>query len=149
MEPPWERTRLYGGTMVELLKPLGASLDYENAVFTLNGVYQDGVLKVFAELYGKGLVYRDDFLVDWDGGSRSAISDPEVEEREVTHTLYYVCCPLASGGGSLTIAAVRPEKMLADTAIAVHPDDERYSRLVGETAILPLVGRRLTIIEDS
>ena len=87
-------------------------------------------------------------MVNWDPGSRSAISDLEVEEREVTDTLYYVDYPLASGHGSLTIATVRPETMLADTAIAVHPDDERYTRLVGETAILPLVGRRLTIIAD-
>ena len=106
------------------------------------------VLKVFVDLYEKGLIYRDNYLVNWDPGSRSAISDLEVEEREVTDTLYYIDYPLASGHGSLTIATVRPETMLADTAIAVHPDDERYTRLVGETAILPLVGRRLTIIAD-
>ena len=87
-------------------------------------------------------------MVNWDPGSRSAISDLEVEEREVTDTLYYVDYPLESGHGSLTIATVRPETMLADTAIAVHPDDERYTRLVGETAILPIVGRRLKIIAD-
>ena len=87
-------------------------------------------------------------MVNWDPGSRSAISDLEVEEREVTDTLYYVDYPLESGHGSLTIATVRPETMLADTAIAVHPDDDRYTRLVGETAILPIVGRRLKIIAD-
>ena len=105
-------------------------------------------MKVFVDLYDKGLIYRDNRIVNWDPGSRSAISDLEVEEREVTDTLYYVDYPLASGGGSLTIATVRPETMLADTAIAVHPDDERYTRLVGETAILPIVGRRLRIIAD-
>jgi len=87
-------------------------------------------------------------MVNWDPGTRSAISDLEVEEREVTDTLYSIDYPLASGGGSVTVATVRPETMLADTAIAVHPDDERYTRLVGETAILPLVGRRLRIIAD-
>src|SRR5919201_509441 len=87
-------------------------------------------------------------MVNWDPGSRSAISDVEVEDREVTDTLYYVDYPLASGGGSVTVATVRPETMLGDTAIAVHPDDDRYTRLVGATAILPLVGRRLRIIAD-
>ena len=87
-------------------------------------------------------------MVNWDPGSRSAISDLEVEDREVTDTLYYVDYPLACGDGSVTVATVRPETMLADTAIAVHPDDDRYTRLVGETAILPIVGRRLRIIAD-
>jgi valyl-tRNA synthetase len=93
------------------------------------------VLEVFVDLYDKGLIYRDNRIVNWDPGSRSAISDLEVEEREVTDTLFYVEYPLASGGGSLTVATVRPETMLADTAIAVHPGDARYTRLVGETAI--------------
>ena len=105
-------------------------------------------MKVFVDLYDKGLIYRDNYMVNWDPGSGSAISDLEVEEREVTDTLYYVDYPLASGHGSLTIATVRPETMLADTAIAVHPDDDRYTRLVGESAILPIVGRRLKIIAD-
>ena len=87
-------------------------------------------------------------MVNWDPGSRSAISDLEVEEREVTDTLYWIDYPLEGSRGSVTIATVRPETMLADTAIAVHPDDDRYTRLVGETAILPLVGRRLKIIAD-
>ena len=107
------------------------------------------MLKVFVDLYDKGLIYRDNYMVNWDPGSRSAISDLEVEEREVTDTLYYDRLP----------ARVRPRlahdrhraarrRCSADTAIAVHPDDERYTRLVGETAILPLVGRRLRIIAD-
>src|SRR5215208_3701868 len=148
VERTWEWTRLYGGTIVEQLKRLGASLDYDDERFTLDEAYAQAVLKVFVDLYEKGLIYRDNYLVNWDPGSRSAISDLEVEEREVTDTLYYVDYPLASGHGSVTIATVRLETILADTAIAVHPDDERYTRLVGETAILPLVGRRLTIIAD-
>src|SRR6185312_3959367 len=94
-------------------------------------------------------IYRDNYMVNWDPGSGTAISDLEVEDREVTDTLYYVDYPLESGRGSVTVATVRPETMLADTAIAVHPDDDRYTRLVGETAILPLVGRRLEIIADA
>src|SRR5215211_6972537 len=148
VERTWEWTRLYGGTIVEQLKRLGASLDYEDERFTLDEHYARAVLKVFVDLYEKGLIYRDNYLVNWDPGSRSAISDLEVEEREVTDTLYYVDYSLAHGNGSLTIATVRPETILADTAIAVHPHDDRYTRLIGETAILPLVGRRLKIIAD-
>src|SRR5215207_4412523 len=148
VERTWEWTRLYGGTIVDQLKRLGASLDYSDERFTLDEAYAEAVLKVFVNLYDKDLIYRDNYLVNWDPGSRSAISDLEVEEREVTDTLYYVDYPLASGHGSLTIATVRPETMLADTAIAVHPDDARYTRLIGETAVLPLVGRRLRIIAD-
>ena len=99
-------------------------------------------------LYEKGLIYRDNYMVNWDPGLHTAISDLEVEQRTVEDTLYEIDYPLESGSGSLTIATVRPETMLADTAIAVHPADERYSRLVGESAILPLVGRRLPIIAD-
>ena len=87
-------------------------------------------------------------MVNWDPGLRSAISDLEVEQRTVEDTLYKIDYPLEAGSGSLTVATVRPETMLADTAIAVHPDDERYTRLIGEHAILPLVGRRLPIIAD-
>jgi valyl-tRNA synthetase len=144
----WEWRRQYGGEIVEQLKRLGASCDYEQERFTLDPGYATAVLKVFVTLYEKGYIYRDRYLVNWDPGSRSAISDLEVEPREVTDALYYIDYPLASGGGAITVATVRPETMLADAAIAVHPDDDRYRRLIGETAILPLVGRRLKIIAD-
>jgi valyl-tRNA synthetase len=144
----WEWREQYGGTIIEQYKRLGASCDYSEERFTLDPAYALAVQKVFVDLYGKGLIYRDNYMVNWDPGSRSAISDLEVEEREVTDTLYYVDYPLEGGHGSLTVATVRPETMLADTAIAVHPDDDRYTRLVGETAILPIVGRRLKIIAD-
>src|SRR5579872_617137 len=144
----WEWREQYGGTIVEQLKRLGASCDYETERFTLDEHYARAVLHVFVALYHKGYIYRDRYMVNWDPGSRSAISDLEVEDREVTDTLYYIDYPLASGSGALTIATVRPETLLADTAIAVHPDDERYQRLIGETAILPLVGRKLKIIAD-
>jgi valyl-tRNA synthetase len=148
IERVWQWREEYGGIIFKQFQRLGASCDYEEERFTLDDTYVRAVQKVFVDLFVKGLIYRDNRIVNWDPGSRSAISDLEVEEREVTDTLYYVDYPLESGRGSLTIATVRPETMLADTAIAVHPDDERYTRLVGETAILPIVGRRLRIIAD-
>jgi len=144
----WDWREEYGGVIFNQYQRLGASCDYDEERFTLDEGYVRAVLKVFVDLYRKGLIYRDNYMVNWDPGSRSAISDLEVEDREVTDTLYYVDYPLSSGHGSLTVATVRPETMLADTAIAVHPADERYTRLVGETAVLPLVGRRLPIIAD-
>jgi len=148
VERVWQWREQYGGTILGQYKRLGASLDYEQERFTLDPEYARAVLEVFVALYEKGLIYRDNYMVNWDPGSRSAISDLEVEEREVTDTLYFVDYPLESGRGSVTVATVRPETMLGDTAIAVHPDDDRYTRLVGETAILPIVGRRLRVIAD-
>jgi valyl-tRNA synthetase len=148
VERVWRWREEYGGIIFGQFQRLGASCDYGEERFTLDESYVRAVMKVFVDLHAKGLIYRDNRIVNWDPGSRSAISDLEVEEREVTDTLYYVDYPLASGGGSLTVATVRPETMLADTAIAVHPDDPRYTRLIGESAILPLVGRRLRIIAD-
>jgi valyl-tRNA synthetase len=144
----WEWRQQYGGTIIEQLKRLGASCDYAEERFTLDDAYVQSVLKVFVALYEKGYIYRDRYMVNWDPGTGSAISDLEVEPREVTDTLYYIDYPLDSGSGAITVATVRPETMLADTAIAVHPDDERYRRLIGEKAILPLVGRKLRIIAD-
>jgi valyl-tRNA synthetase len=144
----WEWRDQYGGEMISQLKRLGASCDYETERFTLDPAYAQAVLKVFVALYEKGYIYRDRYMVNWDPGSASAISDLEVEQRDVSDTLYYIDYPLASGSGAITVATVRPETMLADTAIAVHPEDDRYRRLIGEKAILPLVGRKLRIIAD-
>src|SRR3954466_4943591 len=144
----WEWRAQYGGTILEQYKRLGASLDYEHERFTLDEAYAGAVLKVFVALYEKGLVYRDNYMVNWDPGSGSAISDLEVDPREVTDTLYYIAYPLEDGSREVVVATVRPETMLADTAVAVNPDDERYQHLVSRTAILPLVGRRLPIIAD-
>jgi len=144
----WEWREQYGGTIIEQLKRLGASADYAEERFTLDEAYAEAVLRVFVALHEKGYIYRDRYMVNWDPGSGSAISDLEVEPREVTDTLYYIDYPLASGSGAITVATVRPETMLADTAIAVHPTDERYRRLIGEKAVLPLVGRKLKIIAD-
>src|SRR3954453_11158700 len=144
----WRWREEYGSTIVEQFKRLGASADYEDERFTMDDDYQRAVAHVFVALYEKGLIYRDNYMVNWDPGTRSAISDLEVEQREMHDTLYMIDYPLESGSGSLTVATVRPETMLADTAIAVHPADERYTRLIGEAAVLPLVGRRLPIIAD-
>jgi valyl-tRNA synthetase len=148
VERVWRWREQYGGEMISQLKRLGASCDYETERFTLDEAYARAVLRVFVTLYEKGYIYRDRYMVNWDPGSGSAISDLEVEQRDVSDTLYYIDYPLASGSGAITVATVRPETMLADTAIAVHPEDERYRRLIGEKAILPLVGRKLRIIAD-
>ncbi len=144
----WRWREEYGGTIIEQLKRLGASCDYHDERFTLDDDYAAAVLRVFVALYEKGYIYRDRYMVNWDPGTRSAISDLEVEDREEVDTLYYIDYPLAGGPGSITVATVRPETMLADTAVAVHPEDERYRHLVGQRAILPLVGRELPIIAD-
>jgi valyl-tRNA synthetase len=148
VERVWGWRREHGSTITEQFKRLGASLDYEDERFTMDDDYQRAVALVFVHLYEKGLVYRDHYMVNWDPGLRTAISDLEVEQRSVEDTLYSIDYPLESGSGSITVATVRPETMLADTAIAVNPGDERYSRLIGESAVLPLVGRRLPVIAD-
>jgi len=143
----WEWREQYGRTIVEQFQRLGASCDYEDERFTLDEGYVEAVQKVFIDLYEKGLIYRDNYMVNWDPGTQSAISDLEVEDREVTDTLYCIEYPLEDGG-SVTVATVRPETMLADTAVAVNPEDERHRDILGRTAILPLVGRRLPVIAD-
>jgi valyl-tRNA synthetase len=148
LERVWEWKRTYGSRIVEQYKRLGASCDYERERFTLDEGYVEAVYRVFVALYEKGYIYRDNYMVNWDPGSHSAISDLEVENREVTDTLYFIDYPLEGAEEVLTVATVRPETMLADTAVAVNPDDERYSRLVGRHCVLPLVGRRLPIIAD-
>jgi len=145
----WEWREQYGGTIVSQLKRLGASCDFETERFTLDAGYAEAVLQVFTTLYDKGLIYRDNYMVNWDPGSRSAISDLEVEEREVEDAMYEIAYPLADGSGEVVVATVRPETMLGDAAVAVHPDDERYAALVGKAVVLPLVGRELPIIADA
>jgi valyl-tRNA synthetase len=144
----WEWREEFGGTIIEQFKRLGASLDYEEERFTLDERYVRAVLKVFVDLYRKGWIYRDNYMVNWDPGSGSAISDLEVEDREVTDTLFHIAYPLTDGSGEVVVATVRPETMLADVAVAVHPDDVRYQHLIGQTVTLPLVGRELPIIAD-
>ena len=147
-ERVWRWREEYGSTIVEQYKRLGASCDYERERFTLDDGYVRAVQRVFVALYEKGYIYRDNYMVNWDPGLRSAISDLEVESRAVTDTLYSIDYPIEGSDDVLTVATVRPETMLADTAVAVHPEDERYRDLVGGHCMLPLVGRRLPIIAD-
>src|ERR1700742_4442568 len=148
VERVWEWKEEYGSRIVEQYKRLGASCDYERERFTLDEGYVRAVYRVFKVLYDKGYIYRDNYMVNWDPGTRSAISDLEVENREVEDALYAIDYPLEDSDRVLTVATVRPETMLADTAVAVNPEDERYADLVGKFALLPLVGRRLPIIAD-
>jgi valyl-tRNA synthetase len=161
VERVWRWRERYGGEITGQFERLGASLDYQDERFTMDPDYVRAVMTVFVELYEQGLIYRDNYMVNWDPGLRSAISELEVEQREgVEDTLYSIAYTLEGGeraakrGGSaggpteLVVATVRPETMLADTAVAVHPGDDRYRDLIGGHAILPLVGRRLPIIAD-
>jgi valyl-tRNA synthetase len=148
VERVWEWKQQYGSQIVEQYKRLGASCDYERERFTLDDGYVRAVYRVFVALYEKGLIYRDNYMVNWDPGTHSAISDLEVENREVTDTLYSIDYPIGGTDAVVTVATVRPETMLADTAVAVNPGDERFRELVGKHAVLPLVGRRLPIIAD-
>ncbi len=148
VERVWEWKEEYGSRIVEQYKRLGASLDYERERFTLDQGYVKAVYRVFKRLYDKGYIYRDNYMVNWDPGSHSAISDLEVENREVEDTLYSIDYPVEGSDRVLTVATVRPETMLADTAVAVNPNDERYADLVGRHCVLPLVGRRLPIVAD-
>jgi valyl-tRNA synthetase len=148
LERAWAWKEKYGSQIVEQLKRLGASCDYERERFTLDEGYVRAVYRVFVRLYEKGYIYRDNYMVNWDVGSRSVISDLEVENREVEDTLYAIDYPVEGTDSVLTVATVRPETMLADTAVAVNPTDERYRALIGRHCILPLVGRRLPVIAD-
>jgi valyl-tRNA synthetase len=144
----WEWKDRYGGQIIGQLKRLGCTLDYRRERFTMDEGYAQAVRRVFVELYEKGEVYRDRYLVNWDPGLGSAISDLEVEDREVTDSMVSIAYPLADGSGEVVVATVRPETMLGDTAVAVNPRDERHRGLIGRTAILPLVGRELPIVAD-
>jgi valyl-tRNA synthetase len=139
----WKWREEFGGEIVSQFQRIGASLDYDDERFTLDERYVQAVLKVFVDLYEQGLIYRDHYMVNWDPGLGTAVSDLEVEEREETDTLYSI-----RYSDDVVVATVRPETMLGDTAVAVHPDDERYKHLIGTTVTLPLVGRELTVIAD-
>ncbi len=149
LERVWEWKSEYGGRIIEQFTRLGCTMDYTRERFTMDDGYAKAVLRVFVDLYEKGYVYRDTYLVNWDPGLGSAISDLEVENREVTDTLVRIAYPLSDGSGEVVVATVRAETMLGDTAVAVHPDDERYRDMVGKTITLPLSGREVPIIGDS
>ncbi|MBX3547833.1 MAG: valine--tRNA ligase [Xanthobacteraceae bacterium] len=148
LERVWEWKAESGGTIVNQLKRLGASCDWRRERFTMDEGLSRAVLKVFVELYRAGLIYKDKRLVNWDPKLLTAISDLEVQQIEVKGNLWHIKYPIEGSDEFIVVATTRPETMLGDTAVAVHPDDERYKGLVGKNVILPLVGRRIPIVAD-
>ena len=146
----WDWKAESGGTITGQLRRLGASLDWERERFTMDEGLSDAVREVFVTLYKQGLIYRDRRLVNWDPQFQSAISDLEVEAKEVKGSIWHLRYPIeGQPGRTITVATTRPETMLGDTAVAVHPDDDRYRDLVGQHVILPLTGRRIPIVADA
>lgn len=145
----WEWKEEYAGHIREQWAKLGLSLDYSRERFTLDDGLSDAVRKVFVSLYEKDLIYRGEYIINWDPQAKTALSDIEVIHKDLEGAFYHVSYPLSDGSGVLEIATTRPETMLGDTAIAVHPEDERYQDLVGKTVILPLVDKEIPIIADS
>jgi valyl-tRNA synthetase len=138
----------YGGTIMVQFRKLGASLDYRRTRFTMDPGYYSAVIRWFVHLYERGWIYRDNRIVNWCPRDRTALSDLEIEHEETDDTLSYVRYPFADGSGGITIATVRPATILADVAVAVHPDDERYRDAVGKDVVVPFVERRVPVIAD-
>ncbi|MBY8827617.1 valine--tRNA ligase [Hephaestia mangrovi] len=148
VEKVWDWKRESGGQITQQLRRLGCSMDWANERFTMDEGFSKAVLKVFVDLYNEGLLYRDKRLVNWDPGLGTAISDLEVETREVQGKFWHLKYPLADGSGFIEVATTRPETMLADMAVAVHPTDARYTALIGKTVKLPITGREIPIVAD-
>ena len=144
----WEWKAESGGEITGQLRRLGCSMDWENERFTMDEGFSKAVIKVFVELYNQGLLYRDKRLVNWDPGLKTAISDLEVETREINGKFWHFKYPLEDGSGFISVATTRPETMLADMAVAVNPSDERYAHLVGKYVRLPITGRLIPIVTD-
>jgi valyl-tRNA synthetase len=144
----WEWKAESGGEITGQLRRLGCSMDWENERFTMDEGFSKAVIKVFVELYNQGLLYRDKRLVNWDPGLKTAISDLEVETREINGKFWHFKYPLEDGSGYISVATTRPETMLADMAVAVNPSDERYAHLVGKNVRLPITGRLIPIVTD-
>ena len=149
VEKVWEWKEKSGGEITNQLRALGASPDWEKERFTMDEGLSKAVISVFVKLYKEGLIYRDKRLVNWDPKLLTAISDLEVEQKEVEGKFWYLKYPLENSDEFLTIATTRPETMLGDTAVAVNPDDERYIHLKGKYVILPIINRRIPIIFDN
>jgi valyl-tRNA synthetase len=150
LERVWQWKAESGGTITRQLRRLGASLDWPRERFTMDDGLSEAVREVFVTLAKEGLIYRDRRLVNWDPKFQSAISDLEVESQEVRGHLWHIRYPLADDPAqSITVATTRPETMLGDSAVAVHPEDARYTHLIGRAVVLPLTGRRIPIVADS
>ena len=144
----WDWKEQSGGTITRQLRRLGASCDWSNERFTMDEGFNQAVLKVFVDLYRQGLLYKDKRLVNWDPKLRTAISDLEVEQKEVQGSFTHLRYPLADGSGHIVVATTRPETMLADMAVAVHADDERYKAWIGKDVRHPLTGRLIPVVAD-
>ena len=149
IEAVWEWRKKYGGEIINQLKRLGASCDWNRERFTMDEGLSRAVRKVFVELYHEGLIYRDDYIINWCHRCHTALADLEVEHEERDGHLYHIRYPFAAGEDAIVVATTRPETMLGDTAVAVHPDDERYHDLKSEAVILPLMNREIPLIKDS
>jgi valyl-tRNA synthetase len=149
VERVWEWRETYGGKILHQLRRLGASCDWSRERFTLDPGLSRAVTRTFVTLYNEGLVYRDRRLINWCPRCETAISDLEVDHKDVQGSLWYIRYPLIDGTGAITVATTRPETMLGDTAVAVNPDEERYRGMVGKTVRLPLIGREVPIIADA
>jgi len=143
----WAYKQRYGGEILNQLRRMGASCDWERERFTLDDGLFAAVREVFIALYEQGLIYRGPRLVNWSPGLQTAVSDLEVEHAEEPGEMYHFRYPL-QGGGHIPVATTRPETILGDTAVAVHPEDERYRHLVGRTALVPVLGRAIPVIAD-
>ena len=148
LEHVWAYVEEYGGIILQQKRRLGDSADWSRERFTLDERYERAVQDVFVQLFEDGLIYRGDYLVNWDPDNMTAISDEEVDNVERDGQMWWIRYPYADGSGSITIATTRPETMLGDTAVAVHPDDERYTGLIGKHVVLPLLDREIPIIAD-
>ncbi len=145
----WEWKNQYGDIIINQLKKLGCSCDWSRNAFTMDENLSKSVIKVFVDLYKKGLIYKSKKLVNWDTVLKTAISDLEVDQREVSSKLYYIRYPIENTENFITIATTRPETMLGDTAVAVNPKDKRYKNLVSKNVILPIVEKKIKIIADN
>ncbi|MFA9458273.1 valine--tRNA ligase [Halalkalibacter sp. AB-rgal2] len=148
LEKSWEWKEEYATFIRNQWAKLGLSLDYSRERFTLDEGLSKAVREVFVSLYEKGLIYRGEYIINWDPQTRTALSDIEVIYKDVQGAFYHMSYPLTEGSGSIEVATTRPETMLGDTAVAVHPEDERYKHLIGQTATLPITGREIPIVAD-
>ena len=148
LEYCWEWTHKYGGIILQQLRKLGASCDWERTRFTMEPDLYDSVIDVFIDLYNKGDIYRGHRMVNWDPQARTTVSDEEVIMKEVNQKLVYLKYELQAGEGSIVIATTRPETIMADVAICVNPNDERYQHLIGQNVLIPLINRAIPIIAD-
>ena len=148
IERVWQWKEESGSTITRQLRRLGASCDWSRERFTMDDGLSQAVVKVFVALYEQGLIYKDKRLVNWDPGLLTAISDLEVVQKEVNSHMWHFNYPLEDGSGHITVATTRPETMLGDTGVAVHPDDPRYKALIGKHVVLPIVGRKIPIVAD-